>query len=141
MNLDIVQKLKRSLVKHEGCKEFPYIDSVGKITIGIGYNLSDRGMPADWINAQCASDVAYLYDQFIKFEWFHFLNSDRQGVLLDMAFMGFKKFLEFTKLISALELKDYDQAAKEMLKSKWATQVKYRAVELAEGMKSGVYHI
>ena len=29
---------------HEGRRAFPYRDSVGKLTIGVGRNLSDRGL-------------------------------------------------------------------------------------------------
>jgi hypothetical protein len=39
-------------VQHEEFRNFPYIDSVGKITIGIGFNLSDRGIDDEWINKQ-----------------------------------------------------------------------------------------
>ena len=41
--------------------------------------------------------------------------------------------------MAALEQYDYDSAAKEMLDSKWAKQVKTRAIRLAYSMKHGVY--
>jgi len=36
---------------------------------------------------------------------------------------------------------DYKRAAFEMLNSKWAEQVKGRAVDLAQGMLTGTYNI
>lgn len=134
-------KLKRSLMKHEGCKQFPYVDTVGKITIGIGYNLTDRGMSDEWITSQYEEDVDYFYQQLLAFPWFEHLTSDRQIVLIDMAFMGWKKFLTFNKMINAIAQMDYRKAAEEMLDSNWAEQVKGRAILLAQGMISGVYLI
>lgn len=140
MTPEMTTKLRKSLVSHEDYRKYPYIDSVGKITIGIGYNITDRGIDDEWINMQYQRDVNYFYNQLSKFSWFAGLNEDRQVVLIDMAFMGWKRFLEFEKMIEALAKFDYKQAAVEMLNSKWAEQVKSRAISLAEGMEKGVYN-
>jgi lysozyme len=134
-------RVKRSLVLHEGLRDFPYVDSVGKITIGIGFNLTDRGIDTEWINKQFQDDVSFFYNQLCEFPWFHLLSEDRQIVLVDMAFMGWKKFIGFTGMIDALERRDYEKAAQEMLESTWAQEVKGRAAQLAEGMRSGKYDI
>jgi lysozyme len=142
MTSDMVAKLRRSLVHHEDLKHFPYVDTKGKITIGIGYNLTDRGMPDDWINKQYNADVEYFYNQLHEnFPWFVNLNSDRQIVLVDMCFMGWKRFLEFGNMITALSESNWEKAADEMLNSLWAEEVKGRSTELATGMKTGVYTI
>lgn len=141
--LDMAQKLKRSLVRHEGYKRFPYMDSVGKTSIGIGYDLSDRGISDEWINTQYQNDVDYFYSELCQhFKWFPDLNHDRQIALVDMCFnLGLKRFLGFEKMLAALAQGDYEKAAQEMLNSEWAQQVKGRANELAEGMRSGVYNV
>ncbi len=136
-----LEKLKRSLVAHEGEKHFPYIDTVGKITIGIGYNLTERGLDQIWINTQYQNDVQYFYNQLSEFSWFNTLNSDRQIVLIDMAFMGWKRFLEFNNLISALSEGDFKEASEAMLNSKWAEEVKGRSATLAEAMLTGIYNL
>lgn len=142
MTPEMLTKLRQSLIAHEGYKKFPYTDSVGKVTIGIGYNLTDRGLPDEWINHQFESDVGYFYSQMMcDFPWFRELNIDRQIILCDMAFMGYKHFLSFKKMIAALEEKDYHRAALEMLNSKWADQVKGRATQLASAMITGVYNL
>lgn len=138
MTADMKAKLKQLLIKHEDKRNFPYYDTVGKITIGIGYNLTDRGVSDEWINEQYEQDVSYFYQSLTNdFPWFRDLSEPRQMVLIDMAFMGYKKLLGFKKMLAALARHDYLKAADEMLDSKWATQVKGRADELAGIMESG----
>lgn len=135
-------KLRRSLIAHERLCKYPYVDSVGKITIGIGYNLSDRGMDDEWINQQYDRDVSFFYNKLSDdFPWFRKLNSDRQIVLVDMAFMGYKKLCTFVRMFDALEKQDYKLAALEMLRSRWAGQVKSRATKLSYAMLTGTYDI
>lgn len=142
MTPEMSAKLKRSLILHEGYEKFPYPDTLGNITIGIGYNLTARGISDDWINSQYNDDVSFFYQQLNSdYIWFANLDLDRQIVLIDMCFMGYKKFQEFTEMIAALARGDYVEAAREMLNSIWATQVKGRAVTLAQAMSSGVYNV
>ncbi|MDR2076895.1 MAG: glycoside hydrolase family protein [Desulfovibrio sp.] len=62
----------------------------------------------------------------------------RAEVLIDMAFnMGVAGLLKFKNTLAAVERGDYDAAASGMLASKWASQVKGRAVELARQMRMG----
>ncbi len=132
-------RLRASLVKHESYEKFPYNDGLGNTTIGIGYNLTARGISDEWINTQYQADVDYFYKQFCEiFSWFKDLNEDRQIVIIDMAFMGLKKLLEFKNMLSYLAVHDYENAADEMLNSAWAQQVRNRAVELAASMRAGV---
>lgn len=141
MTPEMLLKLKRSLVLHEGKNNFPYTDTVGKLTIGIGYNLTDRGLPDEWINHQFQQDVDYFYHQLLAFPWFEHLTLDRQIALIDMAFMGWKKFLTFNKILDAISKNDFKKAAFEMLNSKWAEQVKGRAATLAQAILTGVYNV
>lgn len=145
MNLipqDMFAKLKRSLIKHEGRENFAYIDTMGNLTIGIGYNLSIRGLSDAWIDDTFLTDCVYFYRLLLHdFSFFRSINEDRQIVLVDMAFMGYKKLLEFEKMFAALEKQDYKAAAQEMLNSEWAAQVKGRAIELAEAMERGIYDV
>ena len=48
MTLSEFSKMALALIEHhEGRRAFPYYDSVGKISIGIGRNLADRGLSDD----------------------------------------------------------------------------------------------
>jgi hypothetical protein len=86
-------------------------------------------------------DIEFFYKNLCEFPWFHLLSEDRQIVLIDMAFMGWLRFLEFEGMIDALERRDYGRAAHEMLQSPWAQEGKKRAEQLANGMRSGIYDL
>jgi GH24 family phage-related lysozyme (muramidase) len=125
-------KLKALVIKHEGRKNYPYTDTVGKVTIGIGYNLTDRGMPDKWIDEEYDRDASYFYHNlYDDFPFFKDLSPNRQIALIDMSFMGYKKIKGFKKMWAALSIGDYDKTAEEMLDSKWAKQEPNRANELA----------
>src|SRR5713101_3726055 len=79
--------LKLLLVKHEGLSLKPYRCPAGKLTIGVGRNLDDRGISED--------EAAMLLDNDIRFVWkelsrvlpgFTLLDETRQNVLMDMCF-------------------------------------------------------
>jgi len=141
MTPEMSAKLKRSVVNHEGRKKFPYPDTLGNITLGIGYNLTARGITDEWIDKQYDEDAEYFYNQLSQNLWFQKLNQDRQIILVDMCFMGVKKFMTFKKMIQALKMNDFDRAADEMLDSVWALQVKDRAIILSNAMREGVYYV
>ena len=141
MTPEMISKLRQSLILHEGYRKYPYTDSTGKMTVGIGYNITDRGMDDGWINTQYQKDVAYFYNQLAEFPWFFNLNVDRQIVLIDMSFMGWKNFLEFKGMLEALANEDFKLASEEMLNSKWAEETKSRATTLAHAMLTGIYNL
>lgn len=131
-------KLRHLLIVHEGYEQKLYTDSVGKHSIGIGRNLDDRGVCPTEIDMMCDHDMQYFYDQLDShFKWFAELNEARQIALIDMCFMGFKKFLSFKKMISYLASHDYNNAAIELLDSAYAKQVGKRAIDLATIIKLG----
>ena len=43
MEQSLLQKVKEQLLRHEGLRFKPYRCPAGKLTIGIGRNLNDRG--------------------------------------------------------------------------------------------------
>jgi lysozyme len=141
MTPEMQAKLKKSLVQHEGRRKLPYVDTVGKVSIGIGYNLSDRGLPEEWIDTQFQKDIDYIYQKLSQYAWFKQLNEDRQIVILDMSFMGIKNLLEFKDMIYCLEKESYTNAAYAMLDSEWSRQVGKRAQVLAEGLRTGNYEL
>lgn len=62
----------------------------------------------------------------------------RQAVLIEMCFvMGSGSLREFKKMFSALVRQAYEEAATEILHSQFAADVKGRAVELFDQMKTG----
>ena len=50
--------------QYEGVSALPYEDSVGKITIGIGRNLTDRGLSVDEVEMLFANDMKIAAEIF-----------------------------------------------------------------------------
>lgn len=133
------ERLKSLLIEHEGLRLKPYKDTVGVLTIGVGRNLEATGISEAEALILLENDVAKAVSYCRQaYGWFNDLDDARQCVIASLVFnMGAAGFSQFKKLIAALERKDYDTAANEMLCSKWAGQVKSRAVELAAMMRAG----
>ena len=132
------QLLKSTLKRHEGYRNKPYKDSVGKLTIGIGHNLDDLGVDDEVIEHQFLIDIERaVEDCKTLFGNWHAIPSNKQTVLANMMFnMGLPVLSKFTKTISFIDASDWANAADEMLDSKWAKQVGNRATELANIMRA-----
>ena len=126
-------KLKQLLVSHESYKQFPYVDLTGNITIAIGRNLTERGISTTEAFQLLDDDILYFTAKLNYYlHCFSSLSENRQIALIDMTFnVGVQGFLNFKEMIEALEKGDYNEAADQMLQSKWAEQVGERAVTLA----------
>ena len=73
-----------------------------------------------------------------EWSWFNDLNDARQEVLANMCFnLGLAGLRKFQRMIAALERQDWLDASREMLDSKWATQVGDRAIRLSNAMRVG----
>jgi lysozyme len=117
----------------------PYTDTVGKITIGVGRNLTDVGISQNEAMAMLRSDQKSAENGVLhRWQWSRNLDDRRLAVMVNMAFnMGIEGLAEFQRMLAAVEAGDYDIAAMEMLDSVWATQVGDRATRLAEQMRTG----
>ena len=133
-----MKSIEEQLLLHEGLRLKPYKDTVGKLTIGVGRNLDDKGISKDEALFLLANDIEAVINQLERYEWYISTDPIRRKVLIDMAVnLGVGGLLKFRKMIAALERGDYEGAADQMLDSRWAEQVGYRAVRLAEMMRSG----
>ena len=133
------QSLKNRLIKqlklHEGVEKFPYRDTVGKLTIGVGRNLTDVGLRDHEIDLMLDTDIVLVVDEAEQYHWFEALTDNRKLVVVDMLFnLGKPRFEKFKKMIAALEAANWAEASEQMLTSKWASQVKGRATTLATMM-------
>lgn len=133
------KRLYEQLKLHEGKKSKPYKDTVGKLTIGIGRNLDDRGITEEEIVFLFGTDVAIVEKELDKnLRWWRDMSEVRQRVLADMCFnLGITKLLAFKNTLEAMRTGRYNDAASGMLNSLWAKQVKGRAVRLANMMRTG----
>ena len=138
MNRD---KLKAQLNIDEGRKSRIYVDTVGKITGGVGRNLTDRDFSEDEIDLMLTNDIAMVEGQLDKaLPWWRKMTDARQDALANMAFnLGIKGLLNFKNTLTFMQAGKYDAAAQGMMASLWARQVGRRAARLAEMMRTGEY--
>ena len=153
-------KLIEKLIVHEGLRLQVYKDTLGIDTIGIGRNLEDRGISKEELDELDIPTIDHIYEygiteadamalaendvQIVEEELLRAhpcvdrLDSVRQLILVDMAFnMGVPRLCKFKKMWCAIHENKFDVAAKEMLDSRWANQVKSRATKLAHAMHTG----
>jgi len=135
MNRD---KLHKSLVAHEGFRTLPYIDTTGHISIGVGHNLSAKGLSRSMVWTLLDQDIADALSEMDHYPWFAGLDDVRQRVMVEMMFnMGAAGLATFTNMLAHIVLGRYTEAALHMMTSQWATQVGKRAARLAEMMRTG----
>lgn len=121
--------------EEEGFREKPYLDTLGVPTFGIGFTYITEE-EADWILAKRLSEIETQLR--VKYRWYDNLNATRQDVMISMVYqLGFGGIAKFKKFIAAMERKDYDTAAIEMLDSLWARQTPQRAQRQADMIKNG----
>jgi lysozyme len=135
------KKLKEILIRHEALRLKPYLCPAGKLTIGVGRNLDDKGISKEEAHMLLDNDIFEACNEcYQKFPWFDKLNEARTIVVISMVFnLGMTRFSKFRKTIKYIEAGRFDAAADEMLDSLWARQVGPRADELSQMMRNGGY--
>lgn len=135
------EKLAAQLEIDEGKRNRIYTDTVGKVTAGVGRNLTDRPFSEDEIQLMLSNDIKTVESDLDKnCQWWRGMSEARQNVLGNMCFnVGINRLLGFSKTLAAMKAGLYDEAAKEMLDSKWAQQVGQRAQRLAAMMIKGEF--
>ena len=136
MNL---QKLIEELKRDEGVKFKPYHCSADKLTIGVGRNLEDVGISEAESDFLLANDIDNCVSELERtFNWYNNLTDVRKRVMINMCFnLGLSRLLNFKKFLAAMETADWEEAAVQMLDSKWARQVGPRATRLKDMMVEG----
>lgn len=149
-------KLIVQLKVHEGFSGTPYKCTADKETIGYGRNLESNPIYGDDlmfvelrdfnIEPMTVAEATYLLQRDIErakktlevnLDFYDKLSEVRQCVLINMVFnIGYNGLLKFKKALYNMKYECFEEAAKEMLDSKWATQVHSRAFELAEQMRT-----
>lgn len=151
---DDARRFADKLKRYEGARRnakgehSAYRCPAGALTIGYGHNLDANPVPG--LNARSTlteeqacrllgADVLRTEgDMQRALPFVRGLDAVRYATLLDMAFnMGVPALRKFKKTLEFVKAGQYAQAAENMLKSRWARQVGYRAVENAEQMRTG----
>ena len=126
--MNLIDQLERD----EGFRSKPYQDTEGIWTIGHGFT----SLSLDESRKVLKMKVRKIQKQLSPL--IRNLTPARQDVLVNMAYnLGLDGLYRFKRMWAAIYSNDYDKAAEEMLNSKWAIQVKGRAIRLAEIMRKG----
>lgn len=136
-----METLTEMLIRDEGLRLKPYKCTAGKTSIGCGRNLDDNGISEQEAMILLRNDIhAARTELSHTFPWIDRLDPVRRDVLANMCFnLGLPTLMQFRNMLEALIEKDYDDAAREMLDSRWARQVGPRAERLARMMVTGEY--
>jgi len=135
-----LEKLKAELIRDEGLRLKPYLDTRGIETIGIGHNLVAKGISENVANIIYLEDVEEVMGQLDRaLPWWQHLDPVRQRVLANMCFnLGIEKLLGFPHTLILMESGNYEAAAAAMADSLWHRQVGDRAVRLEAMMETGM---
>tara|TARA_R100001082_G_C4362506_1_gene160104 strand:+ start:916 stop:1359 length:444 start_codon:yes stop_codon:yes gene_type:complete len=144
-----IEKLREELKVDEGCINEIYLDHLGYHTFGIGHLITDKdkewgepvGTPISTkrINECFKNDIEIVFKELDRsLSWWRELPDDIQLVLANMCFnLGITRLKKFKKFLTALSERNWELAATEMMDSRWATQVKQRAVRLQKRVLKG----
>jgi len=126
---ELIDDLKEMLIKNEGMVLHPYQCTSDKTTIGCGRNLTDNGISSAEAEMLLANDMDGVFNDLNRnIPFWQSLPYNIRLVLADMCFnLGIKRLCKFSKMLEALEERDYELAGEELLDSTYAVQVKKRA--------------
>lgn len=145
MNID---QLRIELAEDEGCKYEIYLDHLGLPTCGIGHLITSEdpessmgvGTPIseDRVQALFRRDVVVTIEDCQRmFDNWKDLPEEVQLICANMMFnMGYSRMSKFKNFRSAVENRNWNKAADEMVDSKWYDQVTNRAKRLVARMKA-----
>jgi len=143
-----IQQLRKQLEIDEGVKYDIYLDHLGLPTFGIGHLVTKTdpesgqavGTPISKERvAECFDmDVQSVINDCNKlYKDFEDLPEEVQQIIANMMFnMGYTRLSKFKGMKRGVDSKDWNQAADEMVDSRWYRQVTNRANRLVERMRA-----
>ena len=139
--MKIPSELLQQIKRQEGLRLTAYVDTLGNRSIGFGHTPAFSGQTITEAEAESLliQDLSAAQSSLLSsLPWCFSLSVPRYCVLWNMTFnMGIGHLLEFRLMLAAVRNANYSEAARQMMNSLWAEQVKERATELAEQMETG----
>ena len=115
---------------NEGFRNKPYQCSEGVWTIGHGITWLTEEESLHILTGRISQLHLKLLDDL---DWYKEMPPEVQGCIIEMCYqLGFTGFCKFKKAIANMKDKNWKEASKEMLDSKWAKQTSNRANQLAD---------
>ena len=135
--------LKKRIRDHEGFRDTPYLDSLGKATIGYGHLITDEDEFEEG-KQYPKEQLLKLFDKdFEKAEMgadqlvgsIQELHIEAKNVITERVIqLGTQGVRNFRNMIAALQDREYQRASAEMLDSRWHAQTTNRCESLAKIM-------
>ena len=139
-----ISQLKKQLIDHESMKLELYKCTAGFWTIGVGRNLSSRGISVETAVDMLDEDIEICISELDKvFPWWRRGNDARQHALIDLHFnLGINTLLSFKKTMNLWEEAvhgrvNWSQVADELLNSNYAKQLPNRSKTIATMIETG----
>ena len=139
--MEITDALKDRIITHEGVRYYPYLDTVGQRTIGIGHAITSNEDDLYPDNCEISQDEVYYLlekDLDVAIRSAVDLIGDLvlpivvQEVIVEMVFqLGRRGVSKFKLMWAALKKGDFLEAGYQMRDSKWYRQTPSRCDELA----------
>ena len=144
-----MEKLQEELENDEGVKYEVYNDHLGYPTFGIGHLVRSidpesgcevgTSVTEHRVNEAFDEDIKTVLEDCERLYPFSFfdLPEEVQLIIANMMFnMGYSRLSKFVSMHRAVEVKDWNTAADEMVDSRWYRQVTNRAKRLVERMRN-----
>jgi lysozyme len=143
-----IEKLREQLEIDEGVRHDIYLDHLGLPTFGIGHLVIDTDSESGQAVGTTISEerVAECFEQDVLgvindcnklYNNFDELPEEAQQIIANMMFnMGRTRLSKFKGMKRGVDSKDWNQAADEMVDSRWYRQVTNRANRLVERMRN-----
>ena len=133
-----MSNLKKPIIRHEGKKKKLYKCTADKWTIGVGHNIEDNGLSEAAIQFIFEEDlstaIAECHRNIIGWEN---MPGTVQEALVNLVFnMGINRLMQFKKTLGYLRHGEFEEAADELLDSRYARQVPSRAQEVSDMIRS-----
>ena len=141
-------RLREELANDEGCKYEVYLDHLGYPTFGIGHLITDDDpecgtsvgteVSSDRVQEAFDSDIeSVLSDCERLYVQFEHLPEEVQLIIANMMFnMGYTRLSKFKGMKRGVDARNWEEAADEMVDSRWYKQVSKRADRLVVRMRS-----
>ena len=133
-----IDKIRQTLIKHEGMRLDLYQDHLGIYTIGVGHNIQERGITTRVAHMMLEEDIdVAIKDLQRNISYFDKLPACVQEALVNLSFnMGIPRLMQFKKTLAYLRNGEFESAADELLDSRYAEQVGRRALEIADMIRT-----
>jgi len=142
-----IDQLRKELEADEGCKHETYLCSENVVTGGIGHMITEWDdekyteigveIPEEQVKAWFDKDIeTVLSDCELLYDDFEHLPNDAQLIIANMMFnLGYPRLKKFVKMKAAVDKRDWNEAANQVIDSNYYRQLPNRAGRLVKRLR------